>query len=81
MTPEPVLETTGLHKHFGKIHAVDGVTLSINRGEIYGLLGPNGSGNTTLIRSCLGLLSERRAPSDCWVKLSPISQTSRRWDI
>ena len=56
MTPETVLETTELQKHFGKIHAVDGVTLSINRGEIYGLLGPNGSGKTTLIRLCLGLL-------------------------
>jgi ABC-2 type transport system ATP-binding protein len=56
MTSEPVLETTELRKYFGKIHAVDGVTLSINRGEIYGLIGPNGSGKTTLIRLCLGLL-------------------------
>lgn len=56
MTSEPVLETTELQKHFGKIHAVDGITLSINSGEIYGLLGPNGSGKTTLIRLCLGLL-------------------------
>jgi len=56
MTSEPVLETTGLQKHFGKICAVDGVNLSIKRGEIYGLLGPNGSGKTTLIRLCLGLL-------------------------
>jgi len=57
MTSEPVLETTELHKHFGKIHAVDGVNLSINSGEIYGLIGPNGSGKTTLIRLCLGLLN------------------------
>ncbi|MCS6842952.1 MAG: ABC transporter ATP-binding protein [Caldilineales bacterium] len=56
MAFEPVLETIDLHKHFGKIHAVNGVTLSINSGEIYGLIGPNGSGKTTLIRLCLGLL-------------------------
>lgn len=56
MASEPVLEATELHKHFGPIRAVDGVNLSINRGEIYGLLGPNGSGKTTLIRLCLGLL-------------------------
>ena len=56
MRSEPVLQTTGLQKHFGKIHAVDGVDLAVQSGEIYGLLGPNGSGKTTLIRLCLGLL-------------------------
>jgi ABC-2 type transport system ATP-binding protein len=56
ITLEPVLETTDLKKHFGKIRAVDGVNLSIKSGEIYGLIGPNGSGKTTLIRLCLGLL-------------------------
>ena len=56
MTSEIVLETIDLQKYFGKIHAVDGVNLSIKRGEIYGLIGPNGSGKTTLIRLCLGLL-------------------------
>jgi ABC-2 type transport system ATP-binding protein len=56
ITSELVLETTELQKHFGKIHAVDGVNLSIRSGEIYGLIGPNGSGKTTLIRLCLGLL-------------------------
>ena len=56
MISELVLETTELQKHFGKIRAVDGVDLSIKRGEIYGLIGPNGSGKTTLIRLCLGLL-------------------------
>jgi ABC-2 type transport system ATP-binding protein len=55
-TPEVVLETTRIQKHFGKVRAVDGVDLSIKSGEIYGLIGPNGSGKTTLIRLCLGLL-------------------------
>ena len=56
MTANDVVQTNDLHKRFGPIHAVDGVTLSVRRGEIYGLLGPNGSGKTTLIRLLLGLL-------------------------
>jgi len=56
MTANDVVQTNDLHKRFGSIHAVDGVTLSVRRGEIYGLLGPNGSGKTTLIRLLLGLL-------------------------
>jgi len=56
MTPNPVIDALDVHKHFGPIHAVDGVSLSIRRGEIYGLLGPNGSGKTTLIRLFIGLL-------------------------
>jgi len=53
---EPVIRTEALHKHFGPLHAVDGVELSVQAGEIYGLLGPNGSGKTTLIRLLIGLL-------------------------
>jgi ABC-2 type transport system ATP-binding protein len=56
MTPDPVIDALDVHKHFGPIHAVDGVSLSIRQGEIYGLLGPNGSGKTTLIRLFIGLL-------------------------
>jgi len=56
MTPNPVIDVLDVHKHFGSIHAVDGVSLTIRRGEIYGLLGPNGSGKTTLIRLFIGLL-------------------------
>lgn len=51
-----VVETRELHKHFGSIHAVDGINLSVQSGEIYGLIGPNGSGKTTLIRLIIGLL-------------------------
>lgn len=39
-----------LHKHFGPIHAVDGVSLRVAAGEIYGLVGPDGAGKTTLVR-------------------------------
>ncbi len=50
------IETEQLHKHFGALHAVDGIDLVVRPGEIYGLLGPNGSGKTTLIRLLVGLL-------------------------
>lgn len=53
---DAVVRATDLHKHFGSIHAVDGLGLSVQAGEIYGLLGPNGSGKTTLIRLLIGLL-------------------------
>ena len=56
MTQPPTIDAVDVSKHFGLIHAVDGVSLSIQQGEIYGLLGPNGSGKTTLIRLFLGLL-------------------------
>lgn len=51
----PVIETVGLHKSFGPIHAVDGIDLALEPGRIYGLIGPNGSGKTTLIRLLVGL--------------------------
>ncbi len=45
-----------LRKHYGKIEALRGVTLSIHQGEIFGLLGANGAGKTTLIKSLIGSL-------------------------
>jgi ABC-2 type transport system ATP-binding protein len=46
---EPFLQLDGLRKTYGKFVALDGVTLSVAAGEIFGLLGPNGAGKTTLI--------------------------------
>ena len=45
-----------LHKDFGDIHAVQGIDFSIQKGEIFSLLGPNGSGKTTIISMLSGLL-------------------------
>ena len=49
--------TRGLVRDFGAVRAVDGVDLSVRRGEIYGFLGPNGAGKTTLIRMLITLLA------------------------
>jgi ABC-2 type transport system ATP-binding protein len=49
-----MIEVQNLHKHFGKTHAVDDVSFEVKRGEIIGLLGPNGSGKTTIMRILTG---------------------------
>jgi ABC-2 type transport system ATP-binding protein len=51
-----VLQTRGLTKHFGPVRAVDGVDLAIRHSEVFGFLGPNGSGKTTTIGMLLGLI-------------------------
>jgi ABC-2 type transport system ATP-binding protein len=56
MRSEFVLETNKLKKHFGKVRAVEEVSLSVSRGQVYGFLGPNGSGKTTTIGMVLGLI-------------------------
>jgi ABC-2 type transport system ATP-binding protein len=50
------VELDGLSKAFGQTHALDGVSLTIERGEVFGYLGPNGAGKTTTIRLLVGLL-------------------------
>lgn len=50
-----VIETQGLTKRYGRVVAVEGLELRIEAGEVYGLLGPNGSGKTTTILMLLGL--------------------------
>ncbi len=52
---DTIIAATGLRKLYGKVAAVDGIDLSIKRGEIFGLLGPNGAGKTTTILMLLGL--------------------------
>ena len=54
---ENAVEIKNLVKKFGDFTAVDGINLSIKRGEIFGLLGPNGAGKTTTINLVLGLLN------------------------
>ena len=53
---ELVIQTDGLTKRYGRVLAVDGLSLSVARGRIFGLLGPNGSGKTTMMSMLLGLV-------------------------
>ena len=50
------ISTTGLVKRYGEIVAVNGVDLTVERGDVFGYLGPNGAGKTTLLRMLLGLI-------------------------
>lgn len=52
----PILETEGLTRRFGALTAVDGLTISVAAGEVFGLLGPNGAGKTTVIKMLTTLL-------------------------
>ncbi len=59
------IEVKGLRKTFGDLKAVRGVDLSINKGEIFGFVGPNGSGKTTTIRMLCGLLTPDEGEGRC----------------
>ena len=52
----PAVEADNLVKYFGDTRAVDGVSLSVPAGTIYGILGPNGAGKTTTLRMLLGII-------------------------
>ena len=56
----PAIQATNLTRRFGDFVAVDAITLTVARGEVFGFLGANGAGKTTAIRMLIGLL----APSD-----------------
>jgi ABC-2 type transport system ATP-binding protein len=62
---EPVLSIDGLTRHFDHVHAVDGVTFSLERGTVLGFIGPNGAGKTTTMR----ILATLDVPQqgDAWI--------------
>jgi len=55
--PDTAIDIKGLTKRFGHFTAVDGIDLQVRRGEIFGFLGPNGSGKTTTIRMLCGVIA------------------------
>ena len=62
---ELAIDVRGLNKSFGKKHVVKDFSLQVRRGEIYGFLGPNGSGKTTSIRMLCGLLKPDSGSGTC----------------
>lgn len=62
---ETVIDVSGLQKRFGSRTAVQNMSLHIRRGEIFGFLGPNGSGKTTTLRMLCGLLTPDAGQGHC----------------
>lgn len=54
---ETVLSISNLTKHFGRIHAVNNLNLEVQRGQVFGMLGPNGSGKTTTLGMLMGVVN------------------------
>lgn len=54
---ETVLSISGLSKHFGRLKAVDNLNLEVKRGQVFGMLGPNGSGKTTTLGMLMGVIN------------------------
>ena len=51
----PAIQATGLQKRYGRVEALAGLTMTVERGEVFGFLGPNGAGKTTTVKLLLGL--------------------------
>ncbi|MFZ5648945.1 MAG: ATP-binding cassette domain-containing protein [Bacillota bacterium] len=68
-----MIETDGLTKRFGRITAVEDVSMKVDEGEIYGLVGPDGAGKTTLIRMLCGIIT----PTAGTVALEGITRNNR----
>src|SRR5258708_13674646 len=56
---EPLVQVEDLHAYYGKSHILHGVSLSVGRGEVVGLLGRNGVGKSTPLKSIIGLVAAR----------------------
>jgi ABC-2 type transport system ATP-binding protein len=65
MSDEYAIDVKGLNKSFGDKHAVNNVSLQVGQGEIFGFLGPNGSGKTTTMRLMCGLLTLDSGSGTC----------------
>jgi len=68
---EALLETRELHTYYGSSHILNGVDFRIGRGETVGLMGRNGMGKSTLIRSMLGIVKPRGG--EVWVRGTPMT--------
>ena len=57
MSDTPVIQTFELSKRFREVRAVDRVSIAVERGQVFGFLGPNGSGKTTTIGMLMGIIT------------------------
>ena len=74
-----IIKTENVTKKYGKIHAVDAISLCVKKGEIYGFIGLNGAGKTTTIRMLLGLINP--SSGTCWLNDKKVqSSITNIWD-
>lgn len=73
-----MLKINDLHKRFGETTAVNGLSLSIEKGEIFGLLGPNGAGKSTTVNMAVGFLAPDRGEISIAGKGSPVDPNVRK---
>ena len=81
---EYVLETNALTKQYGHFKALDGVTMHVPKGSIYGFVGKNGAGKTTLIRLLCGLQKPTGGELTLYGRKSSEKEITRRspfWNI
>jgi len=71
------LRTRGLGKRYGRVQALDDLSLDVEQGEVFGFLGPNGAGKTTTIRLLLGLI--RPTAGEASVLGQPVSSPAVAW--
>jgi ABC-2 type transport system ATP-binding protein len=72
----PAIRTLDLGKRYGRITAVDGLSMSVPRGEVFGFLGPNGAGKTTVVKMLLGLA--RPSAGEGWLLGAPLGDLTTR---
>jgi ABC-2 type transport system ATP-binding protein len=72
-----VLSINGLSKRYGKIQAVDHLSIEVNEGEVFGILGPNGSGKTTTLSMVLDLVKPDNGTFK-WFERPPSKETRKR---
>ena len=77
MADDAVVRTFAAAKWYGSVRAVDGVDLTLRRGEIYGFLGRNGAGKTTTIRMVLGLIRPTSGRVEVWG--NDVTSSRRGW--
>jgi ABC-2 type transport system ATP-binding protein len=71
-----VIETQGLRKQYGQIEALKGVSLKVEPGQIYGLLGQNGAGKSTMVKILLGIV--KKTDGDAYLLGEPAGTTNVR---
>lgn len=74
---EPILSINKLTKHYGRLKAVQELSLEVNKGEVYGILGPNGSGKTTTLGMILSVVNPTSGSYE-WFGQSPTHDSRKR---